>query len=306
MTTLSAAPAPRLAAREPMAIPTPRGPVSAALVAVITGPVGQPPIVSSFDAQVERAVINSRDILVDDDLQLALFVLHALADTGIEHVDARWADDGILRDVRSTLESALDEALRDQLERRGARDLDGVEKLEAFLAEEATEAELDEFLAIAAVTAQGVMAPELVTALQRAGLDCGSGHYVDAVDVRVLTARTTATMYAATAPARRRPRGEGSAAESAVPLALCIAAAELRLGVPAVAAPLPPARTEARRLVRDARRLAEHAAAAHALDAWMHAESALRPCDLIDEDRVLSAAALAVREADVSQLEPAG
>ena len=51
--------------------------------------------------------------------------------------------------------------------------------------------------------AQGVMAPELMTALQRAGLDCGTGHYVDAVDVRVLTARTTATMYAATTPARR-------------------------------------------------------------------------------------------------------
>ena len=44
---------------------------------------------------------------------------------------------------------------------------------------------------------------------------------------------------------------------------------------------------------------AEHAAAAHTLDAWMHAESALRPCDIIEQDGVLSAAALAVRDVEV-------
>lgn len=300
MTTLTASAA--RSTREPMAIPTPRGPVSAAVVAVVTGPIGLPPIVSSLDAQVDRAIINSRDILTDDDLQLALFFLHALADTGIVGVDQRWADDPILGTVRSMLEAALDESLRDRLARRGAADLDGAARLEAFLADEASEAELDEFLAIAAVSAQGVMVPELVAALQRAGLDCTSGHYIDAVDVRVLMARTTATMYAATAVTRSRSTDPADV----VPLGGCIAAAERRFGVdPAAQAAAPAVRSEARKLARDARRLAEHAAAAHTLDAWMHAESALRHCDIIDQDRVLSAAALAVRDVEVDELEPA-
>lgn len=301
MTTLTAPAAPLT--REPMAIPTPRGPVSAAVVAVVTGPIGLPPIVSSLDAQVERAVINSRDVLVDDDLQLALFFLHALSDTGVANVDRRWADDAILTTVRRTIESALDEALRERLTRRGTADLGGADRLETFLTNEASEAELDEFLAIAAVSAQGVIAPELVAALERAGLDCTPGHYIDAVDVRVLTARTTATMYAATAPSR--PRDDDGFA--VVPLSGCIAAAERRFGVAVTERPsAPSARTEARKLARDARRLAEHAVAAHTLDAWMHAESALRPCDIIEQDGVLSAAALAVRDVEVDQLEHAG
>lgn len=287
--------------REPMAIPTPRGPVSAAVVAVVTGPIGLPPIVSSLDAQVDRAIINSRDVLLDDDLQLALFFLHALADTGVVGVDPRWADDAILATVRSMLESALDEALRDHLTRRGAAGLTGAERLETFLAEEASEAELDEFLAIAAVSSQGVMVPELAAALERAGLDCTSGHYIDAVDVRVLAARTTATMYAATAPTRSK---SAPAPAEVVPLSACIAAAERRFGVDAAdQAPMPSVRTEARKLARDARKYADHAAAAHTLDAWMHAESALRQCDVIEQDRVLSAAALAVRDVEVDQVE---
>ncbi|GAA1702777.1 hypothetical protein GCM10009792_23710 [Microcella alkalica] len=284
--------------RAPMAIPTPRGPVSAAVVAVVTGPIDLPPIVSSLDAQVERAVINSRDILTDDDLQLALFFLHALADGGIVGVDSRWAADGILAEVRRTLETALDEALRERLSRAPIVS-DATDRLAAFLAEEATTAELDEFLAISAVSASCASTPELATALERAGLDCAPGHYLDAVDVRVITARTTATMLAATAP-----RGRAAVVAQLPPLAGCIASAAARFDVEV---PLDdasgPVRTDARRFARDARRLVDHLAAAQTLDAWMHAESALRACDVIEQDRVLSAAALALRDVDVQEDE---
>lgn len=295
MTTRNA-PAAR-STREPMAIPTPRGPVSAAVVAVVTGPIGLPPIVSSLDAQVERAVINSRDILTDDDLQLALLFLHALGDGGIVGVDSRWADDGILAVVRRTLEAALDEALRDRLSRAPIV-ADGTDRLAAFLRDEATTAELDEFLAIAAVSASCDSLPELSAALERAGLDCAAGHYVDAVDVRVITARTTATMLAATAL-----RGRTAAAQLS-PLAGCIAGAAARFDVEIpIDDASAPVRTDARRFARDARRLVDHLAAAHTLDAWMHAESALRACDVIEGDRVLSAAALALRDVDVQEDE---
>mgnify|MGYP001199627140 CR=1 FL=1 len=295
--TTRIAPAPR-STREPMTIPTPRGPVSAAIVAVVTGPIGLPPIVSSLDAQVERAVINSGDILTDDDLQLALLFLHALADGGIVGVDSRWADDGILVEVRRTLETSLDEALRDRLARAPIV-ADGTDRLAAFLRDEATTAELDEFLAIAAVSASCDSLPELATALERAGLDCTRGHYLDAVDVRVITARTTATMLAATAL-----RGRSAIAAQLPPLAGCIAAAAGRFDVEITLDDASsPVRTDARRFARDARRLVEHLAAAHTLDAWMHAESALRACDVIEGDRVLSAAALALRDVDVQEDE---
>ena len=295
--TTRTAPAAR-SPREPMAIPTPRGPVSAAVVAVVTGPIDLPPIVSSLDAQVERAVINSRDILTDDDLQLALLFLHALGDGGIVGVDPRWADDGIFADVRRTLEAALDEALRDRLARAPIV-TDGTDRLAGFLRDEATTAELDEFLAIAAISASCDSLPELADALERAGLDCAPGHYLDAVDVRIIAARTTASMFAATAL-----RGRAAAAAQLPPLAGCIAAASGRFGVEIpiddASAPL---RTDARRFARDARRLVDHLAAAHTLDAWMHAESALRACDVIEQDRVLSAAALALRDVDVQEDE---
>lgn len=295
--TTRIAPAAR-SSRAPMAIPTPRGPVSAAVVAVVTGPIDLPPIVSSLDAQVERAVINSRDILTDDDLQLALHFLHALGGDGIVGVDPRWADDGILAEVRRTLETALDEAIRERLSRAPIV-TDGTDRLAAFLRDEATTAELDEFLAIAAVSASCDSLPELAAALERAGLDCAPGHYLDAVDVRVITARTTATMLAATAL-----RGRSAVAAQLPPLVGCIAAAAGRFDVEIpIDDASAPVRTDARRFARDARRLVDHLAAAHTLDAWMHAESALRACDVIEGDRVLSAAALALRDVDVQEDE---
>jgi hypothetical protein len=285
--------------RGPLEIPTPRGPVSAAIVAVVTGPIGAPPIVSSLDAQVERAVINSPDILTDDDLQLALFFLHALADNGVVGVDGRWAGDAILHVVRSTLEAALDEALRESLTRRGGvADANAADDLARFLADEAQEAELDEFLAIASVSARALMTPELVAALTRVGLDRAAGHYVDAVDVRVLTARTTATMVTAHASRAAAHRRTTATADDLPPLHACITAAARRFGVAADdAVPASPSRSEARQFARDARRLVEHSAAAHALGAWANAQSALRPCDAIEHDRVLSAAVIALRDA---------
>jgi hypothetical protein len=315
---------------EPMALPTPRGPVSAAVVAVVTGPIGAPPIVTSLDAQVDRAVINSRSILTDDDLQLALLFLHALGTTGVMGVDSRWADDAILRIVQETTESALEEELSARLSRTAPASLDGPERLEEFLREQAEIAELDEFLAVAAVCGQGVEASHLRTALERAGLERASGHYVDAVDVRVLTARTTATMLA---------RGESRRARRAaqtgeLPLSACIAAGAARfdgdvsrgdaavegaasateagdatgVGDTTGSGDTPTAAgsrrmSGARRFAQDARLLTEHLAAVHALEAWTSTRSALRPCDVIEEDRVLSEAALALRDVTVDEVD---
>lgn len=288
----ASAPAARLQ-REPMAIPTPRGPVSAAIVAVVTGPIGAPPIVSSLDAQVERAVVNSRDVLTDGDLMLGLFCLHALRGDGIRGVDARWADDAVLATVRRTIEAALLEALDDHRSVPLVA-ADVPVRLAGYLAHDATDAEVREFAVIASVYAHGDHAPTVDAALAAAGLDLAPGHYVDAVDVRVLAARATATMLGAGAPGARPL------------LADALTATAERLGARRPGARLgddadgggragasrssdTPSRTEALRLV-------EGIVAEHALDCWLHRESALRACDIVETDAVLGSAPVEARE----------
>lgn len=279
--------------REPMAIPTPRGPVSAAIVAVVTGPIGAPPIVSSLDAQVERAVVNSRDVLTDGDLLLGLFCLHALRGDGIRGVDARWADDAVLATVRRTIEAALLEALDD---RRSVPLVaaDVPVRLAGYLAHDATDAEVREFAVIASVCAHGDHAPAVDAALAAAGLDLAPGHYVDAVDVRVLAARTTATML-----------GTGTSGSSPL-LGDALAATAERLGAGRLGAHVGTdadgggragaSRSSGERPRASALSLVERIIAEHALDCWLHRESALRACDIVETDPALGAAPVEARE----------
>lgn len=98
-----------------MVTPDARGAVSAAVLAVITNPIDAPPIVSALPAQAQRAVITSGDVLVDQDLQLALFLLYELHYGGIVGVDDRWEWDPTLLQCRAIIENALEEALRDRV-----------------------------------------------------------------------------------------------------------------------------------------------------------------------------------------------
>ncbi len=220
----------RTAPVEPLPIPTPRGPVSAALIAVLTGRVGAPPIVSSFDAQVERAIVASPDMLTDDDLQLALLCFGALDAGGLGRVDARWAVDPLLISVRENLEAALEESLREEVHLPSARlargaiatgddiadavtaTLEGIiDDADAarpfrYLAQHATAAQLREHLVARSIRSVLVDADQRVVAddataaaslLARLGdqrLQTQRGCYVDVVDVRVLTAVNATAM----------------------------------------------------------------------------------------------------------------
>jgi len=222
----------RAAAADPLPIPTPLGPVSAALVAILTGRVGAPPIVSSFDAQVERAIVSSANILTDDDLQLALLCFGALDAGGLGRVDARWAADPLLIAVRENLEAALEEALREEVavpsarRARGALAVgesvteavaDALDELITdadatrpyrYLAEQATGAQLREHLVARSIRSalvdadQRVVADDATAALRlkaRLGdqrLQVRRGNYIDAVDVSVLVAVNTTALLA--------------------------------------------------------------------------------------------------------------
>ena len=217
---------------DPLPIPTPRGPVSAALIAVLTGRVGSPPIVASFDAQVERAIIASHDILTDGDLQLALLCFGALDAGGLGLVDSRWAAEPILVAARENLETALEEALRDEVPVPSARQARGavaagesvvdtvagaLDRLIAdteatspyrYLAEQASGAQLREHLVARSIRSvlvnadQRVVADDATAALRlrarlgEQGLQVRRGWYVDVVDVRVLAAVNTTALLA--------------------------------------------------------------------------------------------------------------
>jgi len=222
----------RAVSADPLPIPTPRGPVSAALIAVLTGRVGAPPIVASFDAQVERAIIASHDILTDDDLQLALLCFGALEAGGLGRVDSRWAAEPILVAARENLETALEEALRNDVPVPSARQArgaiatgesvsdavaDALDKLIAdteatrpygYLAEQASGAQLREHLVARSIRSvlvnadQRVVADDATAALRlrarlgEQGLQVQRGWYVDVVDVRVLAAVNTTALLA--------------------------------------------------------------------------------------------------------------
>jgi hypothetical protein len=84
-------------------LPEPRGPISARLFAALREPPG---------AELRLAPLPLGDqVLFDDDMQLALFVLYELHYSRIEGVDERWEWNAPLLQARAVLEAAFEAAL---------------------------------------------------------------------------------------------------------------------------------------------------------------------------------------------------
>ncbi|WP_258365959.1 MULTISPECIES: iron-containing redox enzyme family protein [unclassified Curtobacterium] len=92
----------------PMPRPEPRGPLSAAVLdALVSGAPGE-----SLPTTAAAAVAAASDVLHDDDVQLALFVLYELHHGGVHGVDDRLEWDTTLLATRAVLETALESAVR--------------------------------------------------------------------------------------------------------------------------------------------------------------------------------------------------
>ena len=87
-------------------LPTPRGPLSEAVVSALAGAPG------ALDGP---PVATPRDPLGDDDLHLALYVLYELHYRGFDQVDARWEWDVGALAFRGRLEAVFEAGLRDAL-----------------------------------------------------------------------------------------------------------------------------------------------------------------------------------------------
>ncbi|MDQ2661969.1 MAG: iron-containing redox enzyme family protein [Actinomycetota bacterium] len=93
-----------------MSLPRPRGPVSAALIAQLTGPEHAP--VGELAVAATEGLAASDDLLLDDDLQLALFLMYELHYGGLEGVPDTWEWDPRLLAVRGPIEREFEDALR--------------------------------------------------------------------------------------------------------------------------------------------------------------------------------------------------
>ncbi|MET0976250.1 MAG: iron-containing redox enzyme family protein [Leifsonia sp.] len=104
---------PTVRERSPSALtpPPPRGPLSARLIDVLA--TDAPALLDlELDRAVADAVDLSDDILLDDDLQLALFLMYELSYGGIAGVADDWEWDASLLTARGRLEAAFEHALR--------------------------------------------------------------------------------------------------------------------------------------------------------------------------------------------------
>lgn len=218
-----------------MRLPLPRGPVSAALFAVIGSPVGAPPIVSDLPEQIDRAVGASGDILVDGDLQLSLFVLYELHYGGIAGVDERWEWDPALLACRANIEAGFEAALRERVETIAqtlfALTAEGDEPgLSHYVRTEATHEQVRELLIARSIYTLKEADPHswaiprlsgraksalvevqsdeygagrvdrmhavlYARAMRGAGLETQYGHYLDQVDARILTSVNTMSLF---------------------------------------------------------------------------------------------------------------
>ncbi|MCK9250635.1 MAG: iron-containing redox enzyme family protein [Solirubrobacteraceae bacterium] len=90
----------------PTALPDPRGPLGERLLDAL----GRPPGTARVDAD---PTIGDGDVLADDDLQLALYLMYELHYRGLPGVDDRWEWDPSLLTLRGALEDRFEAALRD-------------------------------------------------------------------------------------------------------------------------------------------------------------------------------------------------
>ena len=137
-----------------------RGPLSAHLMSVMAQ---DPAVVEIGDAVglANRALETATDIVRDDDIQLALFVLYAGHYGSLDFIDAGWEWHPMLIAARTTLERAFESVLRKRVEvpERPEPTRDAVARalfsltaptpgpsLSRFVAKKATEEQLREFL----------------------------------------------------------------------------------------------------------------------------------------------------------------
>jgi hypothetical protein len=138
--------------------PTPRGPLSAALLEALAGRPG--PVPGLVD-EAERALGRTQDVVADDDVQLALLVLYELHYRGVEGVDDAWEWQPDVLRARGVLEQAFEAAIRERVpvEPTDARTADEVAEelfritgddhgpsVSRYLARTATDEQLHEFL----------------------------------------------------------------------------------------------------------------------------------------------------------------
>lgn len=165
MTTITADPRPGVRtddavhdgpAMRPMALPTPRGPVTEALIAHLTGPLHGP--VRDLAVAATDALATSDDVLTDDDLQLALFLMYELHYGGLQGVPDEWEWDPRLLAVRGPIEREFEDALRRTISQPVATrevpealfalvEADDGPSLSAFVEREATSDQVREILA---------------------------------------------------------------------------------------------------------------------------------------------------------------
>ena len=142
-----------------MRMPTARGPASTVLLALLSEEIRD---VETLALAVREAVLGSADIVRDDDLQLALFCLYELHYGGIAGVDDDWEWHPALLAVRAEIEDAYEVALRSRvampphpkpranavaaaLAELTSSD-DGGPGMSRYVAKQATDAQLHEFL----------------------------------------------------------------------------------------------------------------------------------------------------------------
>ena len=94
-----------------------RGPVSDALLTALARPASEAAVLlKGLTGAVADALAATRDIVRDDDLQLALFVLYGLHYGGAVDADDGWEWHPTLVAVRLDIERAFEAALRDRVE----------------------------------------------------------------------------------------------------------------------------------------------------------------------------------------------
>jgi hypothetical protein len=138
--------------------PAARGPLTSALLRSL---VRVPGPVSAVQSAADTALRESGDVLADDDVQLALFVLYELHYRGVDGVDEAWEWQPDLLRVRGELEQAFEAAIRDRVpvppvEGRTSAEVakalfaltaaDDGPSVSTYIAKRATDAQVREFL----------------------------------------------------------------------------------------------------------------------------------------------------------------
>lgn len=92
----------------------PRGPLSEHLMSILVASPGSADV-GDVVGRAERALAEASDVIRDDDVQLALFVLYASHYGSLDAIDAGWEWHPMLIATRGVLERSFEAALRDRV-----------------------------------------------------------------------------------------------------------------------------------------------------------------------------------------------